>query len=133
VAVDETSAEFLVGTLTAIVGPNGAGKTTYFNLLTPGFRLFDGDVVGAAINGKVLVYYMVFAPSALLFLLRLRVVNSRFGRVLEAIRENEFHAEAIGYRTLFYRLAANCLVAVLAACAGILMGLGCAMSVRRRR
>ena len=33
----------------------------------------------------------------------LRIVNSPFGRVLQAIRENEFRAEAIGYRTVVYR------------------------------
>jgi hypothetical protein len=35
-----------------------------------------------------------------LFLFLLRLVNSPFGRVLQAIRENEFRAEAIGYRRL---------------------------------
>ena len=34
VAVNNVSAEFRPGTLTAIVGPNGAGKTTYFNLIS---------------------------------------------------------------------------------------------------
>lgn len=34
VAVNNVSAEFSAGTLTAIVGPNGAGKTTYFNLIS---------------------------------------------------------------------------------------------------
>jgi len=53
----------------------------------------------------------------------LRVVNSRFGRVLQAIRENDFRAEAIGYRTLHYRIAINCLAAAMAACAGVLMAL----------
>ena len=38
-----------------------------------------------------------------LFLLLLRVTNSPFGRVLQAIRENDFRAEAIGYRTVVYR------------------------------
>jgi branched-chain amino acid transport system permease protein len=71
----------------------------------------------------VLVYYLIFVCSAFLFFLMLRVVNSRFGRVLEAIRENEFRAEAIGYQTLYYRVVANCLAAVLATCAGVLMAL----------
>ena len=51
VAVNEVTAEFHPGTLTAIVGPNGAGKTTYFNLIsgqlaaTAGsVRLFGEDV-----------------------------------------------------------------------------------------
>ena len=51
---------------------------------------------------------------AVLFLLLLRVVNSPFGRVLQAIRENEFRAEAIGYRTVVYRTLANCLAAAAA-------------------
>ena len=43
----------------------------------------------------------------LLFLAMLRIVNSPFGRVLQAIRENEFRAEAIGYRVVVYRTAAS--------------------------
>lgn len=92
-------------------------------ILTPGYMLLEDDVLGTTINGKLLAYYLVFACSMLLFLLMLRVVNSRFGRVLEAMRENEFRAEAIGYQTLHYRLAANCLAAVLATCAGVLMAI----------
>ena len=48
------------------------------------------------------------SSALLLFLLLLRIVNSPFGRVLQAIRENEFRAEALGYRTVVYRTAANC-------------------------
>jgi len=44
VAVNEVSAEFRAGTLTAIVGPNGAGKTTYFNLLSGQLRASSGAV-----------------------------------------------------------------------------------------
>jgi branched-chain amino acid transport system permease protein len=91
--------------------------------LSPGFRLFEGDILGIAITGKVLAYYLVLVCSVVLFLAMLRIVNSRFGRVLEAIRENEFRAEAIGYRTLYYRLTVNAVAAVLAACAGVLMAL----------
>ena len=59
----------------------------------------------------------------MLFLLLLRVVNSPFGRVLQAIRENEFRAEALGYRTVVYRIYANCIGALVAALAGALMAL----------
>ena len=38
-------------------------------------------------------------------------MNSPFGRVLQAIRENDFRAEAIGYRTVVYRTVANCISA----------------------
>jgi branched-chain amino acid transport system permease protein len=55
-----------------------------------------------------------------LFLLLLRVVNSPFGRVLQAIRENPFRAEALGYRTVVHRTLATCLAAAIAAAAGAL-------------
>jgi branched-chain amino acid transport system permease protein len=51
----------------------------------------------------------VFFSALALFLLMLRIVNSPFGRVLQAIRENDFRAEALGYRTVVYRTLANCL------------------------
>ena len=91
--------------------------------LTPGFKVFSQPVFGTNINGRVLTYYIVLAGSLLLFLLMLRVVNSRFGRVLEAIRENVFRAEAIGYRTLYYLLAVNALSAVIATAAGVLVAM----------
>jgi branched-chain amino acid transport system ATP-binding protein len=62
VAVDNVSAAFHAGTLTAIVGPNGAGKTTYFSLIsgqlpaTAGSVLLDGAAVtrlGAAARTRL--------------------------------------------------------------------------------
>ena len=86
------------------------------DLLSPGFEPFESPILGLSVNGKVLTYYLVMACAIALFLLMLRIVNSRFGRVLEALRENEFRAEAIGYRTLAYRMA-------IATAAGVLMAL----------
>jgi len=53
----------------------------------------------------------------------LRIVNSPFGRVLQAIRENDFRAEAIGYRTVVYRTLSNVLSALFATLAGCLLAL----------
>jgi len=89
-------------------------------LLSPGTRLLDGAVLGVAINGRILTYYLVFAGALAGFLMLLRVVNSPFGRVLQAIRENEFRAEAVGYRTVNYRTAANVISALAATFAGVL-------------
>ncbi|MGZ8290329.1 MAG: branched-chain amino acid ABC transporter permease [Telluria sp.] len=91
--------------------------------LSPGFNLFDSEIFGRVVDGKVLTYYIVFFGCLLLFLFLLRLVNSPFGRVLQAIRENEFRAEALGYRTVVYRIWANVLAAVVAALAGALMAL----------
>lgn len=89
--------------------------------LGPANRL--GEFAGVKINGKLLNYYLIFTCSLLLFLLMLRVVNSPFGRVLQAIRENDFRAEAIGYRVVWYRTVATCLSAAIAALAGSLFAL----------
>ena len=72
------------------------------------------------LGSKIVAYYVVFAVALALFLLLLRIVNSPFGRVLLSIRENEFRSEAIGYRTVTYRTAANCIGALLATAAGVL-------------
>lgn len=100
------------------------GKTfSVPELLTPGFHFADTPLFGRALDGKLLTYYVVFTGCLLLFLFLLRLVNSPFGRVLQAIRENEFRAEALGYRTVVYRVWANVMAAIVAALAGALMAL----------
>jgi len=74
-------------------------------------------------QSRLATYYAVLLVSFVLFLLLLRIVNSPFGRVLLSIRENEFRAEALGYRTVVYRTLANCLGALMATAAGALYAL----------
>src|SRR5690554_1136870 len=69
-------------------------------------------------NGRNVMYYVLVAMATGVFLFLLRLVNSPFGRVLQAIRENEFRAEALGYRTVVYRTAVVILSAVVATLAG---------------
>src|SRR5471032_2798147 len=85
--------------------------------LRPSFKIFEG------FNGRLLDYYIVFFVSLALLLGMLRIVNSPFGSVLMAIRENPFRAEAIGYRTVVYRTLASCIAAAAAALAGALLAL----------
>ena len=92
-------------------------------LLRPAFRLLDEPLLGVVVGGRFITYYLVFGASLALFLALLRVVNSPFGRVLLAIRENNFRAEALGYRTVIYRTLANCLGALVATLAGALYAL----------
>ena len=92
-------------------------------LLTPSFSLSETPFLGVSLNGKLISYYLLFAATVLLFLVMLRIVNSPFGRVLQAIRENEFRAEALGYRTVAYRTASNVLSASFATLAGALLAL----------
>ncbi len=92
-------------------------------LLKPAFRLLDDRLFGVRVNGRIVAYYLVFFSSLALFLLMLRIVNSPFGRVLLSIRENEFRAEALGYRVVIYRTVAFCLSAAMATLAGVLMAI----------
>lgn len=91
--------------------------------LSPAFEPFENPVLGVTVDGKLLTYYLIFVVVSLLFLLLLRIVNSPFGRVLQAIRENDFRAEAIGFRTVVYRTASNVLSALFACVAGALLAL----------
>ncbi len=113
----------LASQLSELTGGEDGRSFQVPELLRPGFQLVPKDLIGIAINGKTLTYYLVFLVCVVLFLLLLRVVNSPFGRVLQAIRENPFRAEALGYRTVVHRSLANCLAAMLAAAAGALYAL----------
>ena len=91
--------------------------------LSPSFEPFEEPVFGLMLDGKVIAYYLLFVAVLLGFLALLRIVNSPFGRVLQAIRENDFRAEAIGYRTVVYRTLSNVLAALFATIAGALLAL----------
>ncbi|NBQ87897.1 MAG: branched-chain amino acid ABC transporter permease [Betaproteobacteria bacterium] len=91
--------------------------------LSPSFEPFEAEVLGLLIDGKAITYWLMYVAVLLLFLLLLRIVNSPFGRVLQAIRENDFRAEAIGYRTVVYRTLSNVLAALFATLAGGLLAL----------
>jgi branched-chain amino acid transport system permease protein len=91
--------------------------------LRASFSLADDTLLGVRLNGRLVDYYLVYAAALVLVLVLLRVVNSPFGSVLMAIRENPFRAEAIGYRTVVYRTIASCIAAAVAALAGALLAL----------
>jgi branched-chain amino acid transport system permease protein len=92
-------------------------------MLSPGYSLSEQPFLGVALDGKLISYYLLFAIAVVLFLIMLRIVNSPFGRVLQAIRENAFRAEALGYPTVVYRTASNVISAGFATLAGALLAL----------
>src|SRR3954463_9511195 len=53
-------------------------------MLSPSYQLTE------SIDGRMVTYYLLFVLAVVLFLAMLRIVNSPFGRTLQAIRENEF-------------------------------------------
>jgi branched-chain amino acid transport system permease protein len=92
-------------------------------VLQPSFELFEDTVLGVSIDGRFLSYYLLFFVVLVLFLVLLRIVNSPFGRVLQAIRENDFRAEALGYRTVVFRTLSTVLAAMFATLAGALLAI----------
>ncbi len=92
-------------------------------LLSPGFSLSEHPFLGVSLDGRLIAFYLLVVTTLVLFLLMLRIVNSPFGRVLQAIRENAFRAEALGYRTVVYRTYSNVLSAGFATLAGALLAL----------
>ncbi len=66
------------------------------------------------------LYYVILAGFLLGFLLIFRTINSPFGEVLKAIRENEPRAVSLGYKTDQYKLLAFILSGTLAGLAGAL-------------
>ncbi|TXJ11241.1 MAG: branched-chain amino acid ABC transporter permease [Alicycliphilus sp.] len=91
--------------------------------LSPSFEPFESEFLGVLIDGKIISYYLLFVLCVVLVLALLRIVNSPFGRVLQAIRENEFRAEAIGYRVVVYRTLSSVLSALFATLAGCMLAI----------
>ena len=92
-------------------------------VLSPSFEPFETEFLGVLIDGKIITYYLLFVVAVVLVLALLRIVNSPFGRVLQAIRENEFRAEAIGYRVVVFRTTSSVLSALFATLAGAMLAL----------
>ncbi|MGJ7498997.1 branched-chain amino acid ABC transporter permease [Variovorax sp. ZT5P49] len=92
-------------------------------LISPSFEFSEEPFLGVSLDGRLLCYYLLFVAAVVLVLALLRIVNSPFGRVLQAIRENEFRAEAIGYRVVVYRITAAVLSALFATLAGAMLAI----------
>src|SRR5262244_3647994 len=70
------------------------------------------------LSNQTNMYVIVAAIFLGCFVLIYRIVNSPFGEVLKAIRENEARAISLGYRTERYKLVAFVLSATFAGVAG---------------
>jgi branched-chain amino acid transport system permease protein len=77
------------------------------------FGIFD-------LSKPTTLYYVVLGGFLVGFLLIYRTINSPFGEVLKAIRENEPRAISLGYKTERYKLMAYILSGTLAGFAGSL-------------
>jgi branched-chain amino acid transport system permease protein len=85
-------------------------------VLAPGFAA--GRLLGVALTGRVVTYYVVLIGCLLLFGLMRRLVHSPLGRTLQAIRDNELRAEALGFRTFVFQSIASAFGSVAATVVG---------------
>jgi branched-chain amino acid transport system permease protein len=79
---------------------------------------YAGRVAGVPVNGRLVTYYTLVAGCAGLFFLMARFVQSPLGRTLQAIRDNELRAEALGYRTFVYQSIASSFASAVATVLG---------------
>jgi branched-chain amino acid transport system permease protein len=77
-----------------------------------------GPLLGVTLSARIVTYYAIGAVCLGLFLVMARFVHSPFGRTLQAIRDNELRAEALGYRTFAYQLVASSFGSVIATVLG---------------
>jgi branched-chain amino acid transport system permease protein len=79
----------------------------------------QGNMLGFIdLSHQMTLYYVVLAIFLFGFLAIHRIINSPFGEILKAIRENEPRAISLGYKTDRYKLAAFVLSATLVGLAG---------------
>jgi branched-chain amino acid transport system permease protein len=79
----------------------------------------QGRLLGVLdLSNTVVLYYVILAFFLFGFLVIFRTINSPFGEVLKAIRENEQRAISLGYKTEQYKLLAFVLSGTLAGLAG---------------
>ena len=88
-----------------------------------GLSLASRSQVGLGLDLKsdIVFYYVVLAIVVAMLALFGRLVNARFGRVLQAIRENETRAEAAGFAVYRYKLACFVISGAAAGLAGALI------------
>jgi branched-chain amino acid transport system permease protein len=117
------------------------GKGIYFSLLTFAFAQFlyvvvfrwteftggsDGvilsvpDVFGFSISGPMNVYYISLVLLAVFIVGMYRLLNSPFGKVMEAVRKNDERTGAVGYPVKRVQLTVFAMSGTLASLAGML-------------
>lgn len=103
-------AYFFFVSLSAYGGDDGvtlAGRSTLF-----GRPLLEDDRV---------LFYVTLGLLIALYLLALRITQSRFGRVLTGTRENPLRMQAIGFSPFRYQLTAYVISGCMAAVAGVML------------
>jgi branched-chain amino acid transport system permease protein len=79
-----------------------------------------GTLFGLSLEDDRVYYYLVLGIAAVATAIAIRIVNSPYGAVLAAMRENETRTKSIGYDVDRFKLAAFVISGTLAGLAGAL-------------
>src|SRR5215510_12289061 len=74
------------------------------------------------LKNETVFYYVSLALLIATYVCLGRLLDSRFGRVLRALKDNETRMQAIGFTPYFYRLGAYVIAGTLCGAAGFLLG-----------
>ncbi len=96
------------------------GEDGLLNIPRPSLSL---GVTTIDLNNNMALYYFVAAALGLCVLLLWRIANAPFGRILQAIRQNETRAAFVGYEVWRFKWAAFALSAMFAGLAGALFAM----------
>ncbi len=83
--------------------------------------LHRSTLAGLDLKDDTTFYFVVLAALAIALLGLDRLAHSRFGRVIQSIRENETRMEALGYPVFAYKLVCFVIGGALAGLAGVLL------------
>jgi branched-chain amino acid transport system permease protein len=88
-----------------------------------GMTIYKRSAFGTAFNlsNKTLFYYLCFALLLASVYLVWRIVNSRFGLVIQGARSNDRRMRAIGFPTFRYKLVCFVIAGVLCGLSGVLL------------
>ena len=96
------------------------GEDGLLNIVRP---VLDLGVVRVDLKGNQALFYFCLAVFAIVLFALWRLVNSPFGRVLAAIRQNELRAAYIGYPVRLCKWASITIASAVAGLAGALFAL----------
>ncbi|MDP1979358.1 branched-chain amino acid ABC transporter permease [Undibacterium sp.] len=86
-----------------------------------GLSLAQRSATGLDMANDSNFYYLVLAICTTFLFVLYRLINSHFGRVIQAIKENETRMEAIGYPVFRYKLLCFAIAGSVASLAGALL------------
>ena len=96
------------------------GEDGLLNIPRPALNL---GVVSADLGSNVGLFYFALAVLAVVVVALWRLVHSPFGKVLQAIRQNEARARFVGYNVWLFKWAVFSLSAAIAGLAGSLFSM----------